>query len=248
MTQPFSDRLRRVISRMILPQQCLFCGLASEQGYPICNQCLEERLLAPSSRLTFFADNADRCVKCGRPLISAAELCTTCREKGVFTYIDRVLPLFPYVAESQSLLALWKSRGMRGLSWPLARCLASVLASILASSGPVTLVPVPPRPNKIRSRGWDQVEELARLLDRHFGMSVSRCLMRRSSMEQKKLGKAARSLNIKGSIAVKDGVAVPEVAIVLDDLMTTGATLDACAEALKLAGCGKVYGLTLYFD
>jgi len=198
----------------------------------------------PSSRLMLFADNVARCVKCGRPLISAAELCTTCREKGVFTYIDRVLPLFPYVAESQSLLALWKSRGMRGLSWPLARCLASVLAS----SGPVTLVPVPPRPNKIRSRGWDQVEELARLLDRHFGMSVSRCLMRRSSMEQKKLGKAARSLNIKGSIVVKDGVEVPEVAIVLDDLMTTGATLDACAEALKLAGCGKVYGLTLYFD
>lgn len=244
MTQPFSDRLRRVISRMILPQRCLFCGLDSGQGYPVCDQCLEERLLAPSSRLTLFADNVVRCAKCGRPLISAAGICTTCREKGIFTYIDRVLPLFPYDATGQSLLALWKSRGMRGLSWPLARC----LVSILASSGPVTLVPVPPRPNKIRSRGWDQVEELARLLDRHFGMSVSRCLMRRSSMEQKKLGKAARSLNIKGRIVVKDGVAVPEVAIVLDDLMTTGATLDACAEALKLAGCGKVYGLTLYYD
>ena len=67
-------------------------------------------------------------------------------------------------------------------------------------------------------------------------------------MQQKKLGRLARHTNMRGAIAVKGTIAVPQKAIVIDDLMTTGATLEACADALKAAGCGKVYGLTLFFD
>lgn len=133
---------------------------------------------------------------------------------------------------------------MRGFSPVFAECLALVIAR---TQGAI-VVPVPPRPGKLRDRGWDQIEDIARLLETQHNITVSRCLERRSAMQQKKLGRLARHTNMRGAIAVKGTIAVPQKAIVIDDLMTTGATLEACADALKAAGCGKVYGLTLFFD
>lgn len=184
---------------------------------------------------------------CGRPLISTIELCTTCRTISPFSAIDRIVPLYPYSVCGQEMLAAWKTNGMTGLSLPYAQCLAAALEPLCVDKE-ISIIPVPPRPGKIRTKGWDQMDELAEILERRFGLPVRRCLIRTNGNQQKKLGKAARYNNLKGCIEIVNATMVPQTAIVIDDLMTTGSTLDTCAEVLKGAGCRKVYGMTLFYD
>ena len=239
-----SDRLRKILGTLVLPSRCLLCGKESGEGYPLCEPCRQSFLTGRLAGLSLEGRMPDRCDRCGRPLISAIERCIECRETNALSAIDRVLPLFFYSAEAQALLTAWKVAGMRGFSAVFAECLARVLTR---TEGAVA-VPVPPRPGKLRDRGWDQIEDIARFLEVRHGIAVSRCLERRSAVQQKKLGRLGRLTNMRGAIAVKEKAAVPQTVIVIDDLMTTGATLEACADALKTAGCGKVYGLTLFFD
>jgi Predicted amidophosphoribosyltransferases len=159
--------------------------------------------------------------------------------------IDRIIPLYPYTPWGQELLSVWKLSGMRGFS----RVYAGLLAVALGGTGPgCTVVPVPPRPGKIREKGWDQVEDLVRILEREHGIGVTRCLWRTARIQQKRLGRAGRVMNLRGHVSARPGFPVPETGILIDDLMTTGATLDSCAEALKSAGCRTVWGLTLFYD
>lgn len=213
----------------------------------MCDSCLETRFFAPARSLSAAEPDPLRCSTCGRPLISAEGECTDCRKLPIFTACDRVLPLFPYDPEARELLSLWKMAGLRTLSAVWAACAAAALAGDTRSTGAV-LVPVPPRPGKIREKGWDQIEELASILEKRYGLAVCRCLERSSAAQQKRLGKTARAENIRGRIRVKPGATVPASAIVLDDLMTTGATLEACASALREAGCAPVRALTLFYD
>jgi predicted amidophosphoribosyltransferase len=104
---------------------------------------------------------------------------------------------------------------------------------------------VPPRPGKIKKKGWDQVELLSRRLERS-GISVSRCLRRLPSRSQKELDRAGRATNLVGKMVCF--ASPPETAILIDDVITTGATLDACARSLKDAGSERVYALAFCYD
>ncbi len=243
MKYPFLERIRDLYARLLFPQTCIVCGAFSESACPLCACCMEKRFIQITRSLSFSTADPDRCAKCGRPLISARELCTACRALPLFSAIDRIITLFPYTGAGTELLAAWKINGMRSLSRPFAQLLSAVL-----ECSSIPLVPVPPRPGKIREKGWDQIEELARILERSHGKTVLRCLRRTGGVQQKKLGKAGRSGNLKGYIEIIAGMVLPETVIIIDDLMTTGSTLDACAGILKSAGCRKVYGLTLFFD
>jgi predicted amidophosphoribosyltransferase len=108
-------------------------------------------------------------------------------------------------------------------------------------------VPVPPRPGKVRSLGWDQVEEIARVLERR-GLRVSRPLVRGSSDEQKSLGRADRGLNAMKAYRLREGASSPASPLLVDDVATTCATLDACAAALKAGGARSVVALVLAAD
>ena len=110
------------------------------------------------------------------------------------------------------------------------------------------LVPVPPRAGKIRKTGWDKIEWLARILERkrRGRLPLRRCLRRAVSETQKKLGREQRLSNLKGRINVRG--AVPETAVLFDDVITTGSTMEACAAALKAAGTHLVYGICLFYN
>lgn len=225
------------LSILLAPQKCVVCGDLSKRSIPLCVQC-ESKYLS----LTSFHEG--RCSRCGRLLISAKTLCMDCRTVEPLQMIDRVYPLFSYDRTAQELLASWKIGCCFGLTALFARCLMPVLSHFPG----IPVVPVPPRPGKIRQKGWDQIDVLARKLETGYGIPVLRCLKRTSIVQQKKLGREERGKNLQGNITLKKNITLPETVIVLDDIMTTGATLEACACALKETSETRIYGVTLFYD
>jgi ComF family protein len=243
------DKVRRAVffvREYFFPFGCSMCGadLFSDAGamYGLCGACRAgiERELEENRA-------GESCDYCGKPLISEHGRCLSCREGEGRSY-DRVRVLFPYTGKYRRLLAAYKF----GKNPAVGNFLAEKILEAVGSFPPeATIVPVPPRPGKIHQTGWDQVEYLIRLLEKSGGVAVhrlaiSRCLKRMPSKSQKELGRENRRSNLKGRIATVRQV--PQTAVVLDDVMTTGSTLDACAVALKEAGAQTVYGLCLFYD
>jgi ComF family protein len=157
---------------------------------------------------------------------------------------DSAYPLFPYEGAMRSLVSAYKKGGRRSL----AGLFAELMAAAIGERWPErTIVPVPPRPGKLRKLGWDQVEEIARRLERR-GFSVSRPLERGSSDEQKSLGRGDRGSNARRAYRLRAGARAPELPLLIDDVVTTCATLDACAAALKEGGARSVEALVLAAD
>jgi ComF family protein len=112
--------------------------------------------------------------------------------------------------------------------------------------GPFSVVPVPPRPGKLRKQGWDQVDLLAEHMSALESLPVNRCLRRLPSKTQKELGREDRIRNLRGRIVCAS--TPPQRAVIIDDVITTGATLSACSGALMEAGCVRVFALALCYD
>jgi ComF family protein len=232
-------RLVFFLREFFFPQGCALCGTSlvspGEAWYGLCGAC-REKLVVPGG---------ERCDSCGRPLISEQGRCLSCRNSET-RHFDRTYLLFPYAGAYRRLLGAYKFGKNLGLGHFFVDQIRRRLAD-LPQAGQVTLVPVPPRPGKIRRTGWDQVEYLAKLLEREEGaLPVRRCLRRLPSKTQKELNRENRQINLKGKITLAGKA--PGRAIVLDDVRTTGSTLDACAAALKAGGAAEVSGLCLFYD
>jgi predicted amidophosphoribosyltransferase len=231
--------------------ECAVCGKPA-RALPVCRSCLKTLLSAHKER-------EDRCEKCGRRLISETGLCMKCRDKSDDEppggpHVSFCFPVFPYMLWMKELASAWKTRGVRLLSPVFAGILADVFDTRMAI-GEAVVVPVPPRPGKLRKKGWDQVEELCRWLEIAHNVPVLRLLRRRSAVEQKKLDRQEREKNAREAYffdgdarkKIDSGkIALPEKVVLLDDVRTTGATLEICAAALKDAGVKEVRAAVLF--
>lgn len=146
------------------------------------------------------------------------------------------------------VVGAFKYHGLRGLAWPLGRALAAAAVAAPPSAGAVppqaaracadVLVPVPLHAARRRSRGFNQAAVLADLAGRVTGLSVDNGALARTraTAQQAKLsGSAARERNLAGAFAARP-TGVPRRALVVDDLVTAGATAQAAAAALRSAG------------
>jgi predicted amidophosphoribosyltransferase len=249
-------------------RECLFPG-----GCALCGQTLldgDEAWygLCPGCRDLFPADAEPRCSSCGRPLVSEQGRCLPCRGREPF-HFDGGFVLYPYAGKYRELLKAYKFGEFPSLGNFFARKMLEALFRFPpGDASSFSWAPVPPRPDKIRKTGWDQTAYLAGRLDllykqnhvrrprRFFSLSASGltgpflpvcpCLKRLPSKIQKELNREDRKHNLKGRIIrVKD---VPRRVLLFDDVITTGSTLDACAEALKEGGAEKVYMMSLFYD
>lgn len=238
--------------------RCLVCFNVCD-FLPLCQKCALELqnfvpLVSPS-----------RCRKCGKLLVSEKEICMECRERGGESSLDALFPIHSYRQWKKELAFAWKSEGQRSFSPLLARLLFKALKELGLEKTP--LVPVPPRPGKIKEKGWDQVDELASILEKKRGILVRRDLLeRKSAGQQKKLGRDERlgaagavyelrpdyspmqggGGNADGSADICQSANIPREVVLLDDIVTTGATMEKCAWLLKAAGVQKVTGLALF--
>jgi ComF family protein len=155
-----------------------------------------------------------------------------------------------YSGPIRSALHALKYEGDRRLAQPLGLALAERWRR--AGVGGDVLVPVPVHADRLRARGFNQAELLAKAAGRALGVPVSSCLTRpHTTQAQHRLNRARRSENVGHAFALTEGreqVVRGRWVIIVDDIVTTGATLSGCAQALAAAGATAVCGLAVARD
>lgn len=181
--------------------------------------------------------------------------CGPCRREEY--EFDQARSFGPYFGSLRAIILQLKFRGRERLGKKLGELLAPAWNAVesLGKTADTVLVPVPLHHSRERERGFNQAELLARALSRKLrkewgeqGPAVeARCLARtRATLPQTGLSPAARRENVRGVFALSSTERVRgRVVVLVDDVMTTGATLSACAAALKRAGALRVVALTL---
>jgi len=234
---------------VFFPAGCRLCDrlLLRASRIPVCENCL-----ASFARL-----QGALCETCGQPLAtwsfgnapgpqqaSPVSLCPECR---VRTYgFDRARSFASYKAFLVRAIVLLKFERIE----PLGRWFAERLAEVAAQHGLAAdiVVPVPLHRQRERERGYNQAKLIARPLARKLGLPCRSLLLVRSRPRPDKhiLSLEERWESVRGAFATRPGTQVDNLRVLLvDDVMTTGATLDACAKALRGAGAKSVIGLTV---
>jgi ComF family protein len=153
---------------------------------------------------------------------------------------------FAYEGPLRKALQRMKYAGAARVAPALAESALPSLRTLLAISGPATLVPVPLHPSRERERGFNQAAVLADALSRGTNMRTGRLLVRaRPTTKQHELDRAARLRNLAGAFRIAAGARPQPAAIVVDDILTTSATIEVCAGALRDAGCERAYGFAI---
>ena len=211
---------------LIFPPRCAGCD---HPGVLLCPACAE--------RLPRI-DPRDACPRCGAPRHG---LCVECGAREfAFTEARCASLLGPPVSRAVVLL---KDGGERRYARLLAELLAAVAEGWLRPDD--VLVPVPASPAAVRRRGFDHVADTARALGRLTGRRIAQPLAGRATADQRALGREERFENRRQAFRVAPGASVPPRIVLLDDVFTTGATLDAAARVLLAGGAGEVRALTV---
>lgn len=231
-----SDRLVNRVSRHLLdaiyPQYCCLCGIHSGTDWPLCAPCRAD--LVP---------NGTACTRCAIPLAAASPedgLCGQCQVRA--PAYDRAVAPWLYEERLGHLIAQWKFNGQIRLT-PL---LAHLWRLRMVNPAPVDLlVPMPLHWRKLWQRGYNQSVLLCRALQRNHpalgNMEIDLRLLRRrrATLPQTGMDAAQRRANLAGAFTCRrpcDNLAIA----VLDDVLTTGATAEEAARALRTAGARRV--------
>ena len=223
--------LASFFSYLTFPKECGLCG-KNAYAMPLCTAC-EKRLLSEKIQ--------NRCKGCGKELFFEKDFCMKCRQRErVFDNCETVYPIFSYVLQKKKLLYMWKVANHRELVFFFGKLCNAVFQEKYKD---IPIVPVPPRPNKIAEKGWDQIEDLVWILEKKYKLKIYRLLERTTKIQQKKLGKEDRLSESKHSYVAKsvENMKIPKEIVLLDDVITTGSTINSCKEVLLSLGVEKIH-------
>lgn len=221
----FSMRLDvvRPLAAALFGSRCYLCRGGAARGAVLCEPCLADLPRAAGAR----------CPRCALPSPDGA-LCGRCLTRP--PQYDATTAALEYRFPADVLIQGLKYRGELALA-PL---LAQLLAAALPADERVDVaLPVPLSAGRLRERGCNQAMEIARALPGRFRLEPGLCTRVRETRAQSDLPWGERMRNVRGAFRCEralDGLTVA----VIDDVMTTGATLDALADALKAAGAARV--------
>jgi len=227
---PQIAKLKGIALDLLFPQQCVGCG---KEGGFLCYSCRQSliRIVPPL------------CPRCGRPQPGGI-LCPSCVNWQA--NIDGIRSPFQFEGIMRQAIHQLKYRNLRALAEPLARLLQEYL-----NTNPMpaeVLVPVPLHQKRLKERGYNQSSILARKLGKLINLAVvDDCLIRqRQAPAQARTSTVEeRWSNVASVFSCRDHRLQDKQVLLIDDVSTSGATLDACATALKAAGAASVWGLAM---
>lgn len=224
------------LTDVIFPRRCPVCGRLLEAGSRRMHDACRE-LLTPAA--------GNVCEICGKLLPRCRSLCRECRSRS--RLYDRGRSLWLHDRFMQKAIFELKYGNAREYGRLFGQEMADIYGKDLIEWKAEVLIPVPMYGRKRRIRGYNQTEVLARGLGRCTGIPVRKDLLVRirETPAQKGLDRAARMRNLKGAFYCPDKSGMPESVCLIDDIYTTGSTLEECARTLREAGAKRVYFLTL---
>lgn len=227
----FSGAWLRPLLDVIFPPRCVHCG---RLGSYLCQECLAQAAVI----------GPEICVRCGNPLTTRG-ICQRCQTsppqalrgiRGIYFYSGPI---------AKSIRAL-KYHGVRPLAPLLARALTDYIQAHPQHFD--ALVPVPLHAERLAERGFNQSELLAASVAQTLAIPMQTQWLQRArpTQPQAKLSRSQRLQNVADAFRPAAGLHLHhESILIIDDVATTGATLQACARALKQAGAGDIWALTV---
>ena len=218
----------KLLIHRLFPATCLLClDPGQRPALDLCKDCEED-----------LPRNVRGCAMCAAHFAGNAISCAACLARR--PAFDAAFVPYSYEFPMVELIHRLKYGGQVAI----ARILGTVLAHRLAERGlPAVdaLVPVPLHPSREARRGYNQAGEIARFAAEILALPVAdRIAMRvRATEEQAALPAIVRRVNVSGAFEIRAG-AVPAAVAIVDDVLTTGATVDALAQALRRAGCRRI--------
>jgi ComF family protein len=204
---------------VVAPHDCLACG---REGNLLCSPCSGTLQALP-----------EQCYRC-QTIMNKSLTCPACRQTSS---LHSVQVAAVYGAVAKSLIWKLKLAGAQAA----ARIMAQRMVGLLPATPGAIIVPVPTATSRIRQRGYDQATLLARELSRQTRLPYYRCLARSGQTHQHGLRRQERLGQLTTAFRVNKPVQVRRSHIILvDDVTTTGATLEAAAAVLRSAGAARI--------
>ncbi len=225
------------------PVRCIICEgeVRYENIYRICPPCFE-KINRHGKREGRF------CLKCGRTLTSEKELCMRCRDTE-YCFISNT-PLWDYSNELiKTLIHNYKFKNYKDASLFLSSMIENKYNSLFRN---LAVVPVPCSRKRLKKYGWDHMGLICDRLKLQ-GIPVFRIIRKKPSKEQKKLSSEERKSAVKNKFSISEyfhpeKLSSYEGVLLIDDIFTTGSTVNECAFILKSAGINNIFILTLALD
>lgn len=207
---------------LLLPPSCSGCG---RYGEGLCGRCRSS--FVPATR------GADRFIVPDAGVVVGDEL-------------EVAVAAFAYEGALRRVLSRLKYGAAARLARPLAEAATPHLALVVEALPGAVLVPVPVHVDRQRQRGYNQAALIAQHLSPVLGLAVVPVLVRlRPTQQQHRLNRTERLRNLRQAFAVGSGSRAPPEVLLVDDILTTSATLEACAAALRQAGAQRVMGIAI---
>ena len=230
-----------VCQALLFPQSCVLCGawVNNPDLSPVCRPCLS----------SLPKHSGPMCRYCGiclpATLAEAFAVCSACRQQRYL--FDRARSVGPYQGALRELIHKYKFEGFRRLAKPLAAMLEGVIAGDPDFPAADWILPAPLHPTRRRERGFDQTLQLASSLSASLRIPVFSGLRRiRPTAPQFGLDHDERARNVRGAFALSGGQLSDRTILVVDDVMTTGATINEICRLLREQASPKqIVALTL---
>ena len=231
--------MKEQIRQLCFPDRCPGCDRVLPDGFDDTGFCAECK-----KHITVISEHF--CLKCGKLLENdSQEYCSDCRQRKHIFKEGRAV--FLYRDEMKGTMYRFKYANRRCYARIFAKQAQKRWGGWVADCAPDSIVPVPLYRKKQRRRGYNQAMVWARELEKCWKLPVDGTVLTRirDTRPQKTLGPEERRQNLRQAFRAKKELAAGRKILLVDDIYTTGSTVDEAAAALMRAGCGEVYCLCI---